>query len=409
MLGGLRWQNVHGETIAALLFPVSLVSVTMFYGRQDLLVQYGSLLAACMALIYFGISRVISIPEGSDDRFREGVGKSLIDVTQILSWGAAAVAISSVFLGGTSVLIGLSMALVSVCWIWVAWDTEREILAYAALVGLFATVVYSSHALFGVPFVGNSVAAFFVIGYSFALYAINVLASRAAESRTNVWTRPSYHIAIGLPILLLVAIPFWQPTVAAFVLLAAGSFYLVISHQSRQLWGVYIAAVLFNVAIYLWVPAARELTGLYQLYVIPAAITVLIFAQLHRHELRAQVLTSIRLAASCAILAVSTFEVFYTSEASLLQFVAVLLLSIAGITAGIALRIKPFVYVGLAFLVINVIGQLGLRFHHEGGVVRAVILIAVGLLILAAMIFFNIHRERILRQYRGFLLDKTWE
>jgi hypothetical protein len=172
---------------------------------------------------------------------------------------------------------------------------------------------------------------------------------------------------------------------------------------------MYVAAALFNVAIYLWIPEARELTGLVQLYVIPAAITVLILAQLHRKDLKPRALNGIRSAAAGAILAVSTFEVFFAKEAGLLPFVAVLLLSLAGTATGIALRIRPFVSIGIAFLVINVIGQLGLQFHREGGIIRAVILIGVGLVVLATMIFFNIHRERIMRRYRGFLAEENWK
>ena len=161
-------------------------------------------------------------------------------------------------------------------------------------------------------------------------------------------------------------------------------------------------------AIYLWIPEAKQLTGLAQLYVIPAAVTVLIFAQLHRNDLKPRALNGIRSAAAGSILAVSTFEVFLMI-AGLLQFVVVLVLSLAGITAGISLRIRPFVSIGIAFLVINVVGQLGLQFQHEGGVIRAVILIGFGVLVLAVMIFFNIHRERIMRRYRGFIADENWK
>ena len=94
-------------------------------------------------------------------------------------------------------------------------------------------------------------------------------------------------------------------------------------------------------------------------------------------------------------------------EPSLLEFDVGLLLSLGGITLRIALRIKPFIYVGIAFLVINVVGQLGVQFHREGGVVRAIILIGIGLAILGLMIFFNIHRERIIQRYRSFQIK--WE
>jgi hypothetical protein len=130
---------------------------------------------------------------------------------------------------------------------------------------------------------------------------------------------------------------------------------------------------------------------------------------LHRHDLKPHALNGIRAAAAGTILAVSTFEVFFAQDAGLIQFVVVLLLSLAGTATGIALRIRPFVTIGIAFLVINVLGQLGLQFQRETGVIRAVILISVGLVVLAAMIFFNIHRERILSRYRGFLANENWE
>ena len=98
-----------------------------------------------------------------------------------------------------------------------------------------------------------------------------------------------------------------------------------------------------------------------------------------------------------------------SEEPSLLRFIVVLALSLLGTVAGIALRVRPFVFLGLAFLTLNVIGQLGVQFQREGGIIRAVILIVVGILVLAAMIFFNIHRERLLKRYRHFLNDSQWE
>jgi hypothetical protein len=136
---------------------------------------------------------------------------------------------------------------------------------------------------------------------------------------------------------------------------------------------------------------------------------VLIFAHLHRKELNHKALSGIRFAACGAILAASTFEVFHADEPNLIKFSAVLSLSLAGTAAGVALRVRPFIYIGLAFLICNVIGQLGVKFHREGGIVRAAILIGVGVLILCVMIFFNVHRERILHRYRSFVADKQWE
>ena len=192
---------------------------------------------------------------------------------------------------------------------------------------------------------------------------------------------------------------------------AAASFYLLVARTSRVRWALYPAAILYNAALYLWIPTAGKESGLLELYVIPAALTVLLFANLHRGELNRQALTGIRLAASASILAVSTFEAFSSQKLSesVFHFTVVLLLSLLGTAAGVALRVRAFVYIGVAFLVINVLGQLGLQIHRQGGIVRAVILIAVGFVVLGGMIFFNIKREQILRRYRRFMTDTRWE
>jgi hypothetical protein len=117
-----------------------------------------------------------------------------------------------------------------------------------------------------------------------------------------------------------------------------------------------------------------------ELYVIPAALTVLVFAHLHREQLGASALTAVRLAASAAILAASTYGVFF--QPSLAQFVAMLGLSLALVAGGAALRVRPFVYIGLAFLIVNAVGQLGLQVHTQGGIARAVILITVGIAVI---------------------------
>ena len=244
---------------------------------------------------------------------------------------------------------------------------------------------------------------------SFLCMAINILAGRDLKSPFGILARPCYYLALGIPGFLLATIPFDNRELTAYCTLAGGAFYLFVAHRTGSRWPVYVATILFNVAIYIWVPALKETTGLFQLYVFPVAISVLLIAQLHRQELRHSALNSIRYAAAGAILAASTLEVFMTEEPSLLRFIVVLALSLLGTAAGIALRVRPFVFLGLAFLTLNVIGQLGLQFQREGGIIRAVILIVVGILVLAAMIFFNIHRERLLKRYRHFLADSQWE
>ncbi|NJM11074.1 MAG: hypothetical protein HC889_03460 [Synechococcaceae cyanobacterium SM1_2_3] len=90
-------------------------------------------------------------------------------------------------------------------------------------------------------------------------------------------------------------------------------------------------------------------------------------------------------------------------------FVLALGLAFIGIMAGIALRIRAFLYAGVAFLVLNVIGQL-LRFYPEQNLSRALILLGLGTVITLGMVVFNLKREAILQRIRLIRADlAAWE
>lgn len=415
-LVGARWRRAESAAASAVLLPLCLASAIVVFGNQELLLAYGGLVAAGLALAYLAVigwvqkrSAVTAAVSSEVEPYGASLVKSLTAISTLFSGMVILLTIHSAIRPGFSLPAVVALCMASVYWTLMAPRSQNEFFAYGAVLGWFGTAVYMCESVFDLPLTANAFAAFLVIGCSFLLYGVNVLVGRSDRESLQVFLKPSYYASLFFPIGLIVAIPFDQTGIAAFVLLAAGSFYLTINYQTPSRWTVYVAAALFNAAIYLWVPTAHQSTGLYQLYVIPAAVTVLIFAHLHRTDLKPPVLNGIRFAACGAILAVSTFEVFLAKDSSLLQFVSVLTLSLAGIALGIGLRIKPFVFMGVAFLVLNVLQQLGLRFHQEGGIARAIILIGVGLLVLGMMIFFNVHRERILRQYRGFLVDKRWQ
>jgi hypothetical protein len=277
---------------------------------------------------------------------------------------------------------------------------------YAAEVALAGTFLYVRHLLLGAAFGPEVEKAFAVVAATYLLFAINVAATRVGGT-TAVFVRPTFHTALALPLALFAVTPFDQRAGASLVLFAAASFYLVVARAAGTRNALLPGAALMNAAVYLWVPVAHAGTGLLELYVIPAALTVLVFAHLHRDQLGGPALTTVRLAASAAILATSTYGVFV--QPSLMQFVAMLGASLAVIAGGIALRVRPFVYIGLGFLIVNVVGQVGVQVHAQGGIARAVILITVGIAVMSLMVFFNAQREEILRRYRLFVADARWE
>lgn len=412
LIGSLRWRSITSMAAAALLLPMSLGALIFYFELQTVLFNYVGISAAILAITYLILGSLIERAGMNTvvDRYWVEVSNTLGRISQWLCGGVVAWAVFSIVQGMPAYPTVVSLAVASVCWLWGAWRTQNELLAYGAIFGIFSLAVTGCVAIANVPLVANSIVSFCIVAYCFLLYGINILVSQSSRVKSQVFLKPSYYSALALPLALAVSIPFNERGPAAFLLLAIGSFYLAVSHRSQTRWTIYVAAGLLNFAIYMWLPLASSFTGIYQLYVIPAAITVMVIAHLHRQELKPQVLSSIRLTVSGAILAVSSFESLYSkNSSSLILFFVVLLLSLAGIVTGIALRIKPFIYTGLAFLIMNVVFQVGLQFQLQGGIVRAVILIVIGIAVLAIMVFFNIHRERILQQYRVFLADQNWE
>ncbi|TXH94649.1 MAG: DEAD/DEAH box helicase [Rheinheimera sp.] len=92
-----------------------------------------------------------------------------------------------------------------------------------------------------------------------------------------------------------------------------------------------------------------------------------------------------------------------------LQTDLALALALTGIILGIALRVRAFLYAGVAFLVLNVAGQLA-RFYPEQSLSRALILIGLGTVITVGMVVFNLKREEIMQRIRIVRADlAAWE
>jgi hypothetical protein len=412
-IGAYLWQQVELVAAAAVLLLAGVCATLVFWEMSLDVLPVAGLFAVVLAAAYVAVSRRLMLrsAEAADaDTFVSGTGRTLAWISVAFTALGAVGTIASVIVLEPSLPAALALGFIGVCWLYMAWHFKSEILVYLAEATLAGAFLYVRHRLLGVSWEPSVVAAFGLMGLSFLLYGLNILVARGAAGGAAVFVRPTYYSALLLPSALLAVTP-WGAHEAqgalSLILFAAASFYLVVGRRGQSLWAIYLAAALVNVALYIWIPTAQQMTGLYQVYVIPAALTVLVFAQLHRGDLNRQALTGIRFAASAVVLAVSTIEVFATD--SLVCFVVVLFLSLLGVVSGVALRVRPFVYIGCAFLVLNVLGQLGLQIHNQGGIVRALILIVVGVTVMGLMIFFNIQREALRQRYRAFLSDTRWE
>ncbi len=220
--------------------------------------------------------------------------------------------------------------------------------------------------------------------------------------------QPFYRLALWLPLLALTTAP-WQLASSWMggTLLTVGVLYLSLAGVMHNPLPLYLGVLALNGAIYLWAPLWVQPYGLWQFYLIPAAVSVLVLLHLHRRELRPKVLNRARLAALSALYAGAGLDMFLQPE--LWVFVLALALALVGVLIGIALRIRAFLYAGVAFLILNVSGQM-LRFYPEQGLGRALILLGLGAAITAGMVLFNLKREAILQRIRIARADLAgWE
>jgi len=236
-----------------------------------------------------------------------------------------------------------------------------------------------------------------LIGASYALFILQRLTQ----------STPLLHVVGLLPLLAVATAPLQLASVhTSGAWLTVAMLYLGLRQSTGRAFPLYMGLLTLNVGIYLWVPGWVHAYHLLQLYTMPAAVSVLWLLHAHRHELRPTVLHGLRLAASSILYASTTLDVFLRSEVTI--FVAALGISLVGISIGIALRTRAFLYVSTSFFALNVVGQL-ILFFPEQRLTRAVVLLVLGTLIIGSMIWFNIQREAVLQRLRIFRADlATW-
>jgi len=212
-----------------------------------------------------------------------------------------------------------------------------------------------------------------------------------------VKSRPLFHSALLMPVLALFTVPLqFESGPASLTLWATGGLYLLVRQDTKRQLPVYLALLAFNAGLYLWIPGFVENSHLLQLYVMPAAISVLVLLQLHRNDLRNKELMASRLAAVTVLYTSATLDVYLQAGISI--FILAMLLSFAGVLIGIALRVRAYLYAGTSFMLLNVVGQF-LRFYPEQMLAKAIFMMVAGASIIAAMVWFNLKRAEIMRRF----------
>ena len=193
------------------------------------------------------------------------------------------------------------------------------------------------------------------------------------------------------------------------LLFIAGLLYVAMSMQRRSFLYGLAAALAGNAGLWaLWVDRGKGIFFHPQWWLIPPAMSVLAAAQVNRKRLSEAQLTSIRYLAVTMIYVSSTGEMFITGVAESLWLPMVLaLLSVAGVFAGILMRVRAFLYLGSSFLLLSMVSMVWHAAQNIGHVWPWWAFgIALGLAILTVFGLFEKNRNETLR-----LLDelRRWE
>ena len=209
-----------------------------------------------------------------------------------------------------------------------------------------------------------------------------------------------------LPLTALLTIP-WQvgSLHSSVTLLLLGIFYLLNKKENHA--SLYTGVVLINLSVYLWMPLLSDHTSLMLFYVMPISMSLLLILHLHKNEITVDLQNKIRFIALSALYLVVTADVFISS--SLLLFFVGLLIGLLSAVYGISSKTKAFLYTGIGFIIINILGQL-VVFYPDDRLGRALILMSTGAVITGLMVWFNIKREMLLSKIRIFRADLDhWE
>ncbi|TSC29353.1 hypothetical protein [Corallococcus sp. Z5C101001] len=218
--------------------------------------------------------------------------------------------------------------------------------------------------------------------------------------------RPVVAGAWLFPLAGLLSLPWGQPFVATALLVGYAAHFAALAACSKDRGAASLMSVAaFNTALYfVWLGTG---TGEPQFYAIPAGLSLLLLLRVFRKGLSQDAYAQLRALAVTAIYVAGAWKplLFNDGEAMLLC----VFLCLVGVGAGIALRIRSYVYLGSAFLVTAVAANLvrfGMRDHRVG----AAFLSLLGLLVVGFMVVLSAHRATLLQKYaRVRDLLATWE
>ncbi len=229
--------------------------------------------------------------------------------------------------------------------------------------------------------------------------------------RQDVLAEPIENTGALLPVLPVLG--FWAADTRvdySLLLLSVGVLYAGLSIARRSFGFGVLAALAANGGLWYFLNRQEGLAFLShpQIWLIPPALCVLAAAYLNRDQLSETQMTALRYFTSMTVYLSSTGDIFINGVAQNPWLPLVLAgLSILGILAGIALRVRAFLFLGTSFLglaLFTIIWHAAVDLEQTW--VWAASVIVAGLLIVALFAMFEMKRQKMLAMFEKL---KQWE
>jgi hypothetical protein len=220
--------------------------------------------------------------------------------------------------------------------------------------------------------------------------------------RQRVLAEPLQTTGVLLPLLPVLGFWFVDNRVHySLLLLSIGVLYASMSVLRRSFLYGMLAAIAANGSLWYVLHDRDGLSFLDhpQLWLIPPALSALIAGYINRARLTPEQSAAVRYASAIVIYVSSTADIFINGVANAPWLPAVLAgLSIIGVLAGIWLRVRAFLYLGTAFLVVAIMTIIWhAAIHQQRTYILWVAGILTGALIIALFGLFEKRRDDVLR------------
>ena len=291
----------------------------------------------------------------------------------------------------------LAFGSVAIFYFWTAWRLQRELFVYVGEATIIGILFFTR--LVVPEWFNNDIFRQFwpigVVAVSFVVLGLSQIFQRVS---LDVFIRPSRYTSFFLTLIPLVGMPLVSSLeitpVTVLTVAATTVFYLTVTWIEYDIPYIYITCVFLNLTIavfWAWWGIAFKMHP--QLFVAPIGFSLIFITYLNRSDLSLEMMRRFRSFAGIIIYASSFAELF--TATGFWSPIILAVICVLGILAGIALRIRHFLYLGTVFLLLDILIQI-----FEAGKGNAWIWwisgISLGMAILVLFAWFERKKDQIL-------------